>query len=253
MFFVLSKLFNVLISPMIWVVLLVLASFFIKGSRQKFLRMLAFVFLLIFSNGVIFNFVSGSWEITPVQPETLDEDFRTVVVLGGMATENMHNGLPRFARSSDRLWQGLWLLNTGYVDTLIMTGGIGDLFDDQRPEGELLLAYFEDVGLMDDRLMFESASRNTYENALFSAELFDQKGMAKKIVLVTSGFHIRRAKACFEKQGFSVEVFPADPVSGIRPLQWKDYIIPSAGVLMQWDNLFREWAGMIMYKINGYI
>ncbi|WP_232526813.1 YdcF family protein [Marinilabilia rubra] len=175
------------------------------------------------------------------------------VVLGGMASENMHNGLPRFAKSADRLWQGLYLLKQGYVDTLLISGGLGRLFDKQIPEGELLDNYLTAIGLKDKTIIIESSSRNTFENARNTAKLFDRKKLPKKIILITSAFHMPRARACFEKQGFDLEAFPADPLSDTRPMQWKDYLIPSGSVLAQWNVLIREWAGMVMYKINGYI
>ncbi len=253
MFFVLSKLLNVLFSPLVWVVVIFVVSFFMKDKLRKMLRIAGFVVLLIFSNSAVLNGITKLWEIRPVKAETLSHEHRKVVVLGGMASENRYNGLPRFAQSSDRLWQGLWLLNKGYADTLIVSGGLGNLFDKQKPEGELLKAYLEDVGLMDDRIFMESTSRNTYENALNTAEYFSRLNWEKEIILVTSAFHVRRARACFEKQGFEVEVFPADPQASIRPLQWKDYIVPSASILSGWGTLFREWAGMATYRINGYI
>lgn len=113
--------------------------------------------------------------------------------------------------------------------------------------------YLTDVNLMDDRIMIEPDSRNTYENARFTAGLFEHEDRLPGIVLVTSAFHTPRARACFQKQGFDVEVFPADPLSSVRPVQWKDVVIPSAAVMDQWGILFREWAGIMMYKFNGYI
>lgn len=253
MFFVLSKLLNVLFSPLMWVVILVVISFLLRKKLRGQFQILAFILLLVFSNSFIFNVVSGLWDVNPVKAETLNRKHRTAVVLGGMATENVYNELPRFAQSADRLWQGLWLLKTGRVDTMVFTGGLGNLFDQQKPEGQLLEEYMVDVELMDERIIIESSSRNTYENARNTAHWFEKQMREKNIVLVTSTFHVRRARACFVKQGFEVEVFPADPLSSIRPLQWKDYIVPSGEILTRWGILFREWVGFVMYKLNGYI
>jgi uncharacterized SAM-binding protein YcdF (DUF218 family) len=235
------------------VLLLILVGVLVKKKWRMRLWVPAFIMLVVFSNGAFFNVVSRAWEVTIVEAQSLDEEFHTAVVLGGMASENMYNGLPRFAQSSDRLWHGLWLLNKGYVDTLIISGGLGNLFDKQKPEGELLKTYLSDVGLMQERILIESLSRNTYENALNSKKLFDREGLQKEIVLVTSAFHMRRARACFIKQGFDVEAFSADPLASIRPLHWKDYFVPSAEILSQWGIVFKEWMGMIMYKMNGYL
>ena len=253
MFFILSKLFGVLCSPFVWVIGLFLISFFLSFRFKRKLRWLAFILLLLLSNSALFNLVSRAWEEHPVNPKVLDGNHRIVVVLGGMASENKYNGLPRFSQSSDRLWQGLFLLKQNYADTLIISGGLGYLFDKQKSEGVLLNEYLTDIGIKNDSILIESASRNTFENARNTALLFRQNNIPQKIILVTSAFHMPRARACFEKQGFDLEVFPADPVSSTRPMNWKDYFIPSAGVIAQWEVLFREWAGMMMYKINGYI
>ncbi len=253
MFYILSKLLNVLISPFFWVVLILVVSLFGFRRYRRPLRIFAVVVLLIFSNNVIFNTVARFWEVGPVGPFVLSEDHRTVVVLSGMVSENKTTGFPRFGRSADRLWQGLWLLKQEYADTMVFSGGVGGLFNDQKSEGRLVKDYLKDVGLMEDRILFESESRNTYENALNSVSLFKERGMEKKIILVTSAFHIPRARACFEHQGFDVEVFPADPLVSVRPPDWKDFVIPSAVVMEQWRVLFNEWAGFVMYWLNGYL
>jgi uncharacterized SAM-binding protein YcdF (DUF218 family) len=253
MFFILSKIFNVLFSPMVWSLILVFAGMIFKRYYRKRLHLLAFVVLLLFSNNAVFQIVARAWEPVPVSPAALKVSHRTVVVLGGMASENRYNGLPRFSQSADRFWQGYYLLKTGIADTLLLSGGLGNLFDKQRAEGDLWEDFLKDTRLMEENILIESTSRNTYENALNTAAIFEKDHRLKKIILVTSAFHIPRARACFEKQGFDVEVFPADPIASVRPLQWKDYLIPSAGTLEMWSLYLREWAGIIMYKMNGYI
>lgn len=253
MFFILSKILNILFSPLVWVVLMIVFGFFFKRNIRKICFAVGVVLLLVFSNGALFQGVVGLWEPTPVAPSELSPQHRTVVVLGGMVSENQYNGLARFNQSADRFWQGFYLLKTGMADTLVISGGLGALFDEQRPEAKLWEEYLTKTGLQADNILLESTSRNTYENAVNSASVFEKFNLPKKIILVTSAFHVPRARACFEKQGFQVTVFPADPLAGTRPLQWKDYLVPSAAVLESWSVLFREWAGMLMYKLNGYI
>ncbi|MGQ1889948.1 YdcF family protein [Thermophagus sp. OGC60D27] len=253
MFYLLSKIFHVFLSPVVWIVGLLLVGLFLKKRMKHRVYVAAILLFLIFSNGAFFHFVAGFWETRPKKLSALDGVSRTVVVLGGMASENRYNGKPRFMQSSDRLWQGLLLLKTGYADTLIYSGGRGTLFDHQRSEGELVKDYLADIGLLSERIIIESTSRNTYENAVHTREVIRQRGMSNKIILVTSAFHMPRARACFQGQGFDVSTFPADPLTGVRPLQWNDYLLPSAGVLERWGVLFREWVGFVMYKLNGYL
>lgn len=253
MFFVLSKILNILFSPLVWVVLIFVFGFFFKRNFRKICFTVGVILLLVFSNGALFQGVAGLWEPKSVTLSELSPQHRTVVVLGGMVSENQYNGLARFNQSADRFWQGFYLLKTGVADTLLISGGLGALFDEQPPEAKLWEEYLTKTGLQADNILLESASRNTYENAVNSAAVFEKLNLSKKIILVTSAFHVPRAHSCFEKQGFQVTVFPADPLAGTRPLQWKDYLVPSAAVLESWSVLFREWAGMLMYKLNGYI
>lgn len=253
MFYILSKLLNVLISPFFWAVLVLVVSLFGFRRYRRHFQIFAVVVLLFFSNNLIFNTVARMWEADPVEPSVLSEDHRTVVVLSGMVSENETTGYTRFERSADRLWQGLWLLKEEHADTMVFTGGVGGLFNDQRSESALVEDFLRDVDLMDERILFEPGSRNTYENARNSAALFEELEMEKKIILVTSAFHIPRARACFEHQGFDVDVFPADPVASVRPPDWKDFVIPSPAVMEQWRVLFNEWAGFVMYWLNGYL
>lgn len=253
MFFILSKIFNVLFSPLVWVFFLLLTGLIFKKKTRRIIHWTVVGILLLFSNGAVFQGVMRLWETEPVAVSHLSGSNRNVVVLGGMLSENQYNGLPRFNQSSDRFWQAFYLLRTGVADTLIISGGLGSLFDEQMPEADMWKTYLKKTGMLSGNILTESESRNTYENALNSAKVFKEKHLSKRIILVTSAFHMPRARACFETQGFLVEAFPADPLGGSRPLQWKDYVIPSAGILESWGILFREWAGVFMYKMNGYI
>ena len=61
----------------------------------------------------------------------------------------------------------------------------------------------EVMGVPGRSMLLERNSRNTYDNALYTAVVLNNKNI-KRILLVTSAFHMRRAVALFEKQGFDV-------------------------------------------------
>ena len=59
------------------------------------------------------------------------------------------------------------------------------------------------LGIEPDRLILEDRSRNTYENAVFTRDMVDPEA-GENWLLITSAFHMPRAKALFHKAGFAV-------------------------------------------------
>lgn len=93
----------------------------------------------------------------------------------------------------------------------------------------------------------EQASRTTWENALFSADLLLAQGK-RRVVLVTQAWHMQRARWSFERAGF--EVIPA-PVGFLG----RDHARPFAGLLPEsramWQNgqLLNEAVGLVGYRL----
>jgi uncharacterized SAM-binding protein YcdF (DUF218 family) len=63
-----------------------------------------------------------------------------------------------------------------------------------------------DIGVPVERMTFEKTSRNTYENAVYSADIM-RPTPQEKWLLVTSAWHMPRAMGCFRKAGWNI--YPA--------------------------------------------
>lgn len=93
----------------------------------------------------------------------------------------------------------------------------------------------------------ESQSRNTYENAYFSWDYLQPKGI-KHIFLVTDSFHLVRAKPIFEKMGFIVT--PAyTPFTYLQETSrdWQDFI-PHPMALTYSHYALSEIIGRFYYR-----
>ncbi|NNK80284.1 MAG: DUF218 domain-containing protein, partial [Flavobacteriales bacterium] len=71
--------------------------------------------------------------------------------------------------------------------------------------------------------------------------------------LITSAFHMKRAIACFEKQGVRVKPYPVDYYSDDDPVSWSYYVVPSLRTAIDWQIPIKEKVGWIVYKLKGYL
>ncbi len=113
------------------------------------------------------------------------------------------------------------------------------------------MAIFESLGIDKSRLIIERASRNTYENAVFSKALVAPKP-GEHWLLVTSAFHMPRSVGLFRKVGFAVEPYPVDwRVGGSGDLI--SFTGLSVEGLLRTDTAVREWVGLVAYRLRGRI
>ncbi len=254
MFFVISKLIGFLVSPFWWIIILLSVAYFIKNRvSKKRLYISAIVVFLIFTNPLIFRGVSGAWEGDLQPAESMQNKSDVCVVLGGMSTFHEPSGRICFTQSADRLLQAVDLYKKGFISKIIISGGTARLIQKNRPESIHLKEYLLTLGIPAQSVLIDSLSRNTYENSINSMELIKANGWNKKIVLVTSAFHMKRAAKCFEKVEFTVYPYTTDILKGTSSITFSDVVIPSVSVLNNWDYLIREWVGIIMYWLNGYL
>ncbi|TIP75310.1 MAG: YdcF family protein, partial [Mesorhizobium sp.] len=80
---------------------------------------------------------------------------------------------------------------------------------DGEGDAETAPRLFAALGVTADRLILEKKSRNTDENAAFTRGLVTPKP-GETWLLVTSAFHMPRAKALFDKVGFATVPWPVD-------------------------------------------
>lgn len=96
----------------------------------------------------------------------------------------------------------------------------------------------------------ESRSRNTRENARYSAELLRAAGI-RNVLLVTHAWHMRRAVLCFEEAG--LRAIPAP--TGFHTLSDRERgllgYLPSADGLYWSSVALRERLGYLWYRITS--
>jgi uncharacterized SAM-binding protein YcdF (DUF218 family) len=254
MFFILSKLFAFILSPIIWVFALLLYSFKTKQEgRAKKLRIIAVTILYVCSNSFLVDECFRAWE-----PVTADYDLMTThqegaIVLGGIGDIDLRLEKIVFGHSGDRLFQTLPLFYKGRFNKLIFTGGSGSVEFPEKKEGIYVRKYLRSINFPDSSLIIESTSRNTYENAVFTKKLLDSLHVKGSFLLVTSSYHMPRAMAVFKKAGFTNLIpYPTNRSSGLRRFTLDHLFIPNPGTLFALDLLIHEWVGYLTYKLKGY-
>lgn len=254
MFFFLSKVLAFLAQPLPLVFMLLLASRIVRPATWRKRLLIAGISLLVFtSNFFIANEVMRAWEL-PVTPFSSLEPHDYAIVLTGITkTETKPKDRVYFNHGADRATHTLQLYKMGFVKKIIVSGGSGRLDGGGVKEADDLAAFLLLAGVPREDILIENESKNTHESALAVSQIIGQIEGSKKLLLVTSGYHMRRALACFRKVNLDVDPFSVQPVSDPRQFGLGLILIPRIDAIGMWQTMIREWVGMAAYWVVGYI
>jgi uncharacterized SAM-binding protein YcdF (DUF218 family) len=170
--------------------------------------------------------------------ETFPAADAIILLGGGMGADTNHNSYAEMSSGADRVWQAARLFKAEKAPVIVATG-----FYPQ----DTTLPLLRDFGLAEDCVSFLEA-RNTEEEAKGIAE----KGY-KKVLLVTSAWHMKRARLMFEKYAPGIEVVcaPADfeHTMMAENLFSPKAILPDVNAFYLNSTAFHEWVGIVGYKL----
>lgn len=253
-FFIISKILDFLVEPLVWIIVLLFFSLFSKRpKRKRNLLLTALVLLLVFSNSFLLDEAMRVWEIPATKISEIPETYDAGIVLSGMVMFDNSFDRVQFNRRNDRLMQAIILYKTKKIKKIFFSGGSGSLVYTYMKESEIVKKFLIELGIPAEDILIENKSNNTRENAVFTKEVLVKEIPNGKFLLFTSAFHMRRAVACFKKVGMDVTPFSTDRYSGPRKYYPDHLLAPGAGTLFNWNSLLHEVIGYVIYKIMGYV
>lgn len=255
MFFTLSKIIDFLLLPITWLIALTCLTLF--ANKVKLKRTAGFcllVILIVGSNTWVVNGLFSAYELQ--QSEAKGHYSLAIILGGGMIRANQEDkSRSNVGESADRFLQPVLLYKAGKVDQILITGGntsIGSLKIDQSNETMQVKKILMALGIPEAKILVENQARNTHENAKFSKRMVDSLKIHGPILLVTSAFHMRRASACFTKEGLRCIPYVVDSKKKDTDLGVLECIVPSEKELYKLSYLLREMFGLLIYRIVGY-
>lgn len=166
-----------------------------------------------------------------------------IVMLGGGATAdtpNVHGKGHLMGFAANRLLTAAQLYHiTGAP--IIVSGG--QVFANTGKEAEIARHILLGLGIPDDKIIVESQSLNTTDNARFSKEIIDQRGFTSPI-LVTSAFHMERSVQQFAKFNIRVTPYPTDYQTNTRFLFEWNQMWPRADAFYNTQLAVKEYLGL---------
>ena len=243
----LDKLLIALISPLGTALALWLAALLVCGQKRwrlaRVLGVLGFVWLWGWSLPVASHALRGVLESAYPQRSVVDTSAaQAIVVLGGsVRPPEVLGQAPDLTAAADRVWHGARLFHAGKATWLVMSGG-SDAFTAATSEAEAMRQLAQDLGVPSRAMLLEERSRNTRQNAQFTAQILKAKGV-RRILLVTSALHMRRAVPLFEAQGLTVIPAATDHEarSHFTAIDW----LPDASALDGSARAMKEFVGRL--------
>ena len=171
-----------------------------------------------------------------------------IVVLSGMInTIKVNDKLKyEFGGAVDRILSGIDLFKNNKASLLILTNGqlpwsLG------IPEGEYLKEFAIKFGVPEESILLTDNVQNTDQEAKSVKKLLNSNDA--KVILVTSVFHMPRAKKVFEASNIKVIPFAVDFINSHQKLTFMSFI-PSAGALSGTSFFVREMIGRLYYNLK---
>lgn len=255
MFFILSKIFAFFLDPSHLAIFLSVGGVVLLYTRwRKAGRVVAtlgavLLTLVVFAPLGAFLAVPLEARFPPPPADMPAPD--GIVVLGGSVDEFLSADLDRpiLSEAVERLTAPVALKRKYPNARLVFTGGSGALREARWSEADTVKRFWQDMGIDGPDVIYEGASRNTYENAVFTRDIVQPKPGARWL-LVTSALHMPRSMGIFRKAGFDVVAFPVDFRTNMRmPSLMPPRFAPKAIALV--DFAAHEWVGLLAYWMTG--
>jgi len=249
MFYILSKTLDVLVAPLTWAVVLALFALPFgrpeRARKRAWLGASAVAILCAFSVEPVSNRLMLSVESSARQTYRPTIDYDVAIVLGGLIERRVfesHRDAMTYNESVERLLVAYDLFRSGRAHTLLLTSG--------GVEVDAMRAQLVRWGVPDSRIVLDRNAANTHDNAVNSARMVREHEW-HSVVMITSRFHMQRARECFQAAGLPVDTLPVDPRTYDPRLQDSTWL-PRASALETSTEALRELTGRLVYRIRGY-
>jgi uncharacterized SAM-binding protein YcdF (DUF218 family) len=229
-------------------VIIVILIGLIKNKKKLIYIAIGVLYILstpIFSNN-FFKLVEGSEYRKPLS--ALDSADAIVVLSGMLEINEVGDSTYIEWGDPDRFFGGIALFKAGKSQKLIFTGGKMPWDKAKKTEGDVLKEYAISSEIPSEKIFVSKDVENTADEAVAVKELISP---SKRIILVTSAYHMYRAKKLFEKKGFIVIPYKVDyKISNNKDVTILDFL-PSANNLELTETGIRELIGRIFYLIKS--
>lgn len=208
-----------------------------------FLVVVSLTFFWLLSCGVVTRWIGVPLEGEEVPLlDTLElGGWDAVVLLGGGMGAHEVCGRAEMFSAADRVWEAAhqWKAHQNGDLKLTLSGGGVE---------QSTVPLLKDLGVDEEALVFFPEARNTEEEA----QMIAASGI-RRVRLVTSAWHMPRARVLFERAGIEVLPVPTDyemHYCAELPLQIKDFF-PSADALWRNSVAVKEWVARFCYWLKG--
>lgn len=146
---------------------------------MKKIKLNIYVVSVIFLIILIFAFANaGRFLVINQSPQKAD----VILVLAG------DNG--------ERTEYGVKLLNEGYANKIIFSGG---LLYYKTTVATLMKEHALELGVQNDSIILEDKADSTLQNAIYSKDIINNYNF-NSVIIVSSNYHMRRTKMIFDKE-----------------------------------------------------
>ncbi len=254
MLFIISKLLWLLLAPSMLLLLLAWLGLLLLFWHQRRAG-LACLSVALGVLALIAFLPVGDAMLEPLEdrfPEVkvLPADVTGIVVLGGAIETDLTaaRGMPSLNDAAERMTSLVYLARHYPKARLAFTGGNGELVHAPMTEAAVARALWTQLGVDQSRIVYESRSRTTYENAVLLKALLDpQPGQVW--LLVTSAWHMPRSVGLFRHAGWTVLPYPVGYKTAPTLMTAIRGSLPDR--LGQVDLASHEWIGLVAYWLLG--
>jgi uncharacterized SAM-binding protein YcdF (DUF218 family) len=248
-FFTISKIAGFFINPLnaIFVLFLIVTLCLCLGKNSIARKLSMFITAIFVSllfvpvGDILLQPLEKRFSMLNELPEKVDG----IILLGGAQQPLLtrHYGQPSINGHAERMTTFLALARRYPNAKLVSSGGSGDILNQDVGEEHTIRLFLKEQSFDPNRVIYESKSRNTYENVIYSKELVSPK-KGETWLMIMSAASMPRAMGIFQKFDWTVVPVPCDyqslpPKFGVS--------LDLIGQMNKINDALHEWVGLAVY------